>query len=65
MARQNRPPFSPLLDFSVWREFTFDGKTLKQGTKFNWRELGCNERLLRQLYDQRKLTAPEPEEVEG
>lgn len=55
MAKEIRSPFSINMDFRVMREFTFDNVTLKPGRPFNWRALGASERLVRQLYEQRKL----------
>lgn len=58
-----RSPFIPGAQYQVAREFVFNSQTLKPGEAFNGKALGCGERLMRQLYDQRKLELREKVKV--
>lgn len=48
-----RQSFDTTKPFVVREPFRFAGTPLERGAAFDWRHLGCDERKLHQLWDQR------------
>lgn len=56
MTTDSRPPFSPTGEYIARKNFRFAGRDFKPGDTFPWRQLACDTRKLRQLYEGRFVT---------
>ena len=64
MAGRDPQPFQPDGTYVARFGFKFGGQAFRAGDVFPWREIGCNERRLRQMYDARYIV-PASEQVEA